>query len=65
MGQMESEICVVVQMGSENCCDGSDGEREILCWVRWGVRSAVVVQMASELDVLWWVRWGVRPAVLG
>jgi hypothetical protein len=39
---------VLGQMGSENCCGGSDGEREVLWWVRWGVITVVVGQMGSE-----------------
>jgi hypothetical protein len=33
-----------------------------MCWVKWGVRVAVVVQMGREL--IYFFRWGVRTDVL-
>jgi hypothetical protein len=55
---MGIEICVVVRMGSDNFCgrsDGdwelcfvSDGEREMLWWVRLRVRIIVMIRMGSE-----------------
>jgi hypothetical protein len=39
---------VVGQMGNENFCFKSGGACELLCWVRWGMRTDVVGQMSSE-----------------
>jgi hypothetical protein len=45
---MGSENCCGGQMASENCCNDSDGDYDLLWWVRWGVRTAVVVEMGNE-----------------